>query len=119
MAVKHVEEISASPVAAGSGTRMQVLISSDEAPNFALRRFIMEPGGRMPLHTNDVEHEQYVLGGRAQVAIGGEVFEVAAGNIVFIPVGVPHSYRTLGDEPFEFLCTVPNTPDTVKVIESG
>jgi len=119
MVVKHVEEISFSPVTAGSGTTMQVLISSEEAQNIALRRFIMEPGGRMPLHTNDVEHVQYVLGGRAQVTVGSEVLEVAAGNAVFIPAGVPHSYKSLGNKPFEFLCAVPNAPDTVKVIEIG
>ena len=32
----------------------------------------MEPGGGMPMHTNEVEHEQYVLRGSARDArIGG------------------------------------------------
>jgi quercetin dioxygenase-like cupin family protein len=119
MTVKHVDDISVNEVPAGSGTSMQVLISGEEAPNFALRRFIMEPGGGMPLHTNSVEHEQYVLRGRARVTIGDEEFEVRAGNTVFIPAGVPHSYRSVGEEPFEFLCSVPNEPDTVEILESG
>ena len=43
-------------VAAGQGTSMQVLISSEEAPNFAFRKFVMEPHGGMPKHTNLIEH---------------------------------------------------------------
>jgi len=104
-------------VPAGTGTRRQVLIGSDEGPNFALRKFIMEPGGGMPLHTNTVEHEQYVLRGRARVIIGDDTLEVQKDDVVFIPGGVPHSYEALGDEPFEFLCVVPNLPDQTTVLD--
>jgi len=119
MSVKHVRDIEVSSVSAGDGTTMQVLISSNEGPNFALRRFIIESGGSMPLHTNRVEHEQYVLRGRAKVVIGDEEFDVEAGNTVFIPAGVPHSYHSVGEEPFEFLCSVPNLPDTIEIIDNG
>jgi quercetin dioxygenase-like cupin family protein len=105
------------PVPVGSRTARQVLIGPEEGPNFALRKFIMEPGGGMPLHTNRVEHEQYVLRGRARVVIGDEVAEVRKDDVVFIPAGVPHSYATQGDEPFEFLCVVPNLPDETVVME--
>jgi quercetin dioxygenase-like cupin family protein len=104
------------PVPAGTGTTRQVLIGPDEGPNFALRKFSMEPGGGMPLHTNTVEHEQYVLGGRARVVLGQDVLEVRKDDVVFIPGGVPHSYTALGDEPFEFLCVVPNLPDETRII---
>jgi len=104
-------------VQAGSDTSMQVLIGSEEAPNFAMRRFIMEPGGGMPNHTNSVEHEQFVLRGRAKVGIGEVVYEVKRGDVVFIPRGIPHWYRAEGDEPFEFLCVVPNLPDHIEILE--
>ncbi len=117
MSVRHVDEIDVEPVAAGSGTGRQVLIGPDEGPHFALRRFVMEPGGGMPLHTNAVEHEQYVLRGRARVRIGEEEHEVGAGDVVFIPAGTPHSYDSIGDEPFEFLCAVPNLPDRIELVE--
>ena len=109
----------AETVTAGTGTSRQVLIGPDLGPNFALRKFTMEPGGGMPLHTNTVEHEQYVLGGRARVVIGDEVVEVKKDDVVFIPGGVPHSYQALGDEPFEFLCVVPNLPDRTTLVEGG
>jgi quercetin dioxygenase-like cupin family protein len=117
MSIRSADSVPAEPVAAGTGTRRQVLIGPGEGPHFALRRFIMDPGGGMPLHTNRVEHEQYVLRGRARVRIGDEVQEVQADDVVFIPGGVPHSYKALGDEPFEFLCVVPNAPDKMTVLE--
>lgn len=119
MSHKHASDIEAQAVKAGSGTSMQVLIGADQGPNFAMRRFIMEPGGGMPLHTNAVEHEQYVLRGRARVTIGGEVIEVNPDDVVYIPAGVPHSYDSLGPEPFEFICVVPNQPDKIELVEPG
>jgi len=104
------------PVAAGRGVAMQMLIGPDRAPHFLLRRFRLEPGGGMPKHTNQVEHEQFVLGGRAQVGVGEAVYEVQRGDILFIPAGVPHWYQAQGEEPFEFLCIVPNLPDRMDLV---
>ena len=117
MFIKHADEIPVDQVPAGSGTTMQVLVSSEEGPNFAMRRFMIEPGGGMPLHTNEVEHEQYVLRGRAKVTLGDGVFEVAADDVNFIPAGVPHSYEVIGEERFEFICVVPNKPDRIELVE--
>jgi quercetin dioxygenase-like cupin family protein len=116
MSVKHTRDVEAVEVTQGVKTSKQVLISAQEGPNFALRRFVMEAGGGMPRHTNTVEHEQYVLGGKARVGIGEEVFEVKKGDVVFIPENVPHWYQNIGDETFEFLCIVPNKPDTTTVL---
>ena len=116
MTVKHADDVARVPVSAGTGTERQVLIGPDEGPNFALRRFIMQPGGGMPKHTNTVEHEQYVLRGRATIGIGGETLEVVQGDVVFIPAGTPHWYRAHDGEPFEFLCVVPNGDDRIEVL---
>lgn len=117
LSVRNVDDIGREPVTAGTDTERQVLIGPDQAPHFALRRFVMQPGGGMPRHTNVVEHEQYVLQGRARVSIGDEIHEVKAGDVVYIPAGTPHSYDALGDEPFEFLCAVPNAPDRIELLE--
>lgn len=119
MSVRNVGNFELTDVAAGSGTQTQVLIGPDQAPNFALRRFVMAPGGGMPLHTNRVEHEQYVLRGGARVTIGDEVHDVVAGDVVFIPAGTPHSYEATSDEPFEFLCAVPNAEDVIEIVDPG
>ncbi|NOZ06057.1 MAG: cupin domain-containing protein [Chloroflexi bacterium] len=117
MTVKHADDVSADPVLAGTDTVRQVLIGPEEGPHFAMRRFIMEPGGGMPNHTNTVEHEQFVLQGRAQIGVGDKVYNVKEGDVVFIPADVPHWYRVEGDETFAFLCVVPNLPDEVEVLD--
>jgi quercetin dioxygenase-like cupin family protein len=119
MFVKHADEVAAKEVAAGKDTTIQVLISSQEGPNFALRRFRMQPGGGMPRHTNTVEHEQYVLRGHARIGIGDETFEVLPGDVVLIPEGAVHYYENTGQEPFEFLCIVPNKDDKITIVDAA
>ena len=117
MSVKQAKTVEAKNVVLGKDTTIQVLISSQEGPNFALRKFSMKSGGSMPLHTNLVEHEQYVLAGQAKIGIGEQVYEVQQGDVVFIPEGVPHFYENIGKEPFEFLCIVPNKEDKITIVE--
>ena len=118
-AVKRSEAVAAKKVAAGTATEVQVLVGpADGAPNFALRRFVMGEGGGMPLHTNLVEHEQFVLRGRAKITVSERVHEVAAGHALYIPAGVPHSYQVV-EAPFEFLCVVPNAPDRIEILGEG
>lgn len=117
MSIKNINEIKKEKVNAGVNTFKQVLISADEAPNFAMRKFIIEPGGAMPMHTNTVEHEQYVLKGKAEVSINGKILIVQKDDVVFIPDGVEHNYKTIGDENFEFLCIIPNKEDKITITE--
>ncbi len=115
--VRKADSVEAIEVAAGTATSTRVLLSAaDGAPNFAMRRFTMGEGGGMPRHTNTVEHEQYVLAGRARIAIGERSYEVASGDVLFIPAGTPHSYEVL-EAPFEFLCMVPNLPDEIEILD--
>ena len=119
MSLKHVQDVDSQVVKTGDKTTIQVLISSQEGPNFSMRRFVMEPGGGMPNHTNTVEHEQYVLRGHARIGIGDGTFELKAGDVVFIPEGAPHWYQNVGEENYEFLCIIPNKPDEIKIIDKG
>ncbi len=115
--VRAHSQIPEEPVTAGSGTRRQTLTDRGSGSGFHMRRFIMEPGGGMPRHTNQVEHQQYVLRGRARIGIGDDTFQVSAGDVVHIPGGTPHWYRSEGDEPFEFLCVVPDDEDRIELLE--
>ena len=80
MPIKKFSDVEATEIKAGKDTTIQVLIAPDEAPNFAMRRIVMQAGGSMP-------------------------------------AGQPHFYETIGDEPFEFLCSVPNKPDKIEIVE--
>lgn len=119
MPVKRSTDVEAKNVAAGKDTTIQVLISSQEGPNFALRKFSMQKGGGMPRHTNTVEHEQYVLHGEATITIGEETYRVKTGDVVLILEGVVHSYQNTGEEPFEFLCIIPNKEDKITIVDEA
>jgi quercetin dioxygenase-like cupin family protein len=113
---KKIDNVETIPQKAGKGVGMKMLLSPEESPNFAMRNFTIEAGGHMPLHTNIIEHEQYVLAGRALVIIGEDKFEAQAGDILLIPANMPHAYETLGDETYSFLCLVPKQEDCIKVL---
>lgn len=115
MNIQSLSQIPSTPLQAGSGASMQMLISPERAPHFAMRKFVIKAGGNMPYHTNTVEHEQYVLSGSAKVIIDGKEFVAKKDDVIFIPANIPHSYDVLGDEDYEFLCLVPNKEDTIKM----
>lgn len=116
--VRRGDEIEYEAVGAAEGMSKGVLVGEDQgAPHFAIRRFELEPGAEVPEHTNEVEHEQYVLSGEYTVGIGDEEYTVAEGDSLLIPAGVVHWYRNEGDEPGAFLCAVPNGDDEIELVE--
>jgi quercetin dioxygenase-like cupin family protein len=99
-----------SDVERARSTEMAILIGPMHgAPNFTKRKFRMAPGARIPKHVHpDLEHEQFVLSGTLTLSLDGEVQDVESGEAVFIPAGTVHWYENRGDEPVEFLCSIPN-----------
>ena len=116
--VRRRDEIDYEPVDAADGLRKGVLIDdSHGAPNFAIRRFTLDPGATVPKHPTAVEHEQYVLAGEYVVGIDGTEHVVRPGDSLLIPAGVVHWYRNEGDEAGAFLCAVPNGDDTIELAD--
>lgn len=99
-------------VAGAQGVRIQWLLASPEgAPNFALRRFALEPKGQTPQHSHPWEHEVYVLrGGGAVVTEEGET-PLSPDCAVLVLPDEMHCFRS-GDKGMEFLCVVPLGPAT-------
>lgn len=116
--VKRASDVEYEAVSAADGMSKAVLVDeSDGAPNFAIRRFTLEPGASVPKHTNEVEHEQYVLAGEYTVGIGDEEYTVAAGDSLLIPAGTVHWYRNESELEGAFLCAVPNGDDSIDLLE--
>ena len=116
--VRRAGDVEYLTVDAADGLRKGVLVGeTDGAPNLAIRRFTLEPGATVPKHTNEVEHEQYVLTGEYVVGIGDEEHRVAPGDSLFIPAGTVHWYRNDADEPGAFICAVPTGDDEISVVE--
>ena len=115
--VRRADDVEYEPVGAADGLKKGVLVDGRGAPSFALRRFTLEPGGGVPKHTNEVEHEQYVLQGEYVIGIDDEEHVVSAGDSLLIPAGTVHWYRNEGDEQGAFLCAVPNGDDAIELVE--
>ncbi|GAA0458456.1 cupin domain-containing protein [Halococcus dombrowskii] len=116
--LRRADGIEYEPVDAADGLEKGVLVDEARgAPNFAIRRFTLAAGGDVPKHTNEVEHEQYVLSGEYTVGIGDEEHTVSAGDSLLIPAGVVHWYRNEGEQEGTFICAVPNGDDAIELEE--
>ena len=116
--IRRRDEIEYESVDAADGLSKGVLIADDHgAPNFAIRRFTLEPGAAVPKHTNAVEHEQYVLAGEYVVGIDDAEYTVESGDSLLIPAGTVHWYHNEGDVEGAFICAVPNGDDEIELVE--
>ena len=87
---------------------MQMLVGrTDAAPTFAMRHFVVAPGGHTPLHSHPWEHEVYIVEGVLQTQCQGDVEEVSAGDAVLIPADAMHQFVNDSDGTARFLCMVP------------
>ncbi len=76
-----------------------------------LRYFEMEPGGHSTLERHEHVHAVMIFRGQGTCLVGGEVREVTAPDLVFIPPLTWHQFRASKGEPFGFLCMVNATRD--------
>ncbi len=70
------------------------------------------PGQRIPSHVTPVDVFFYVVEGRGSVTIGDVSAEVAEGDIVFSPKGIPHSVENASEGLLKLL--VVKTPNPEK-----
>ena len=97
-----------------AGVTIQWLLDETRgAPHFAMRRFVIEPGGHTPFHRHDWEHEVFVLSGHGVLVSADDETELAAGHATLVAPNEDHQFRAAPDSHFEFLCLVPNGPATV------
>lgn len=67
---------------------------------------ITPPGGGPPPHYHSNEDETfYVLEGRVGFLVNGEWHEVGPGDSAFMPRGVVHTFKNVGDRPCRMLIT--------------
>lgn len=67
--------------------------------NAMLIQNILQPG--FPAFAHSHPHEQIVIiaSGRCEMIVGDEVHPMGPGDIIYIPGGVVHDIRIIGDEP--------------------
>lgn len=109
--VVRVSEIEASKVEQEGAEKAWIkwLISEkDGAPNFSMRLFEIESGGRTPLHSHPWEHEVFILEGKCKVILGEDEKILEAGYAVYIPSNLRHSFINIGEGSLRFLCLIPH-----------
>src|SRR4029453_7687513 len=80
-----------------AGCRVRWLVgTNDQAPNFAMREFELEPGGHTPLHFHPYEHEIYVLQGEGAIFDDGNERPLRPGDVVFVAPDDVHQFRNTG-----------------------
>src|SRR3954447_4256992 len=63
----------------------------------------VDPGHRLPRHSDSAEEAIGGVCGRAEVSVDGEeALELAAGGVALVPECVPHEVRNAGDEVLRF-----------------
>ncbi len=86
------------------------------AEDTAVVYFEIEPGDRLPTHTDSAEEVLYIVAGQAEAEVGEERGELRAGDLAVIPEMVPHGLINVGEEPVKvvgFFCE----PEIVSTFE--
>jgi len=67
----------------------------------------MKPGGAALKHTHETSEQIYiVLGGKAEMVVGGQTFRVTKGDAVYIPANVEHEAKVIGKEKFKSIVII-------------
>ena len=93
----------------GPGAAVRWLIDDDHdgAPTESLRMIEIQVGGNSPQHAHPYEHENFVVEGKGRLLIGDTWYDLAQGDVAFVPAGILHQYVNAGDTTFKFLCGIP------------
>lgn len=82
----------------------QVLSAADSGGALGLALVTQPPGIATPLHRHTREAEAFfLLDGSMTYRAGDETFRLAAGDFLWLPVGLPHAFRVTGSGPVRFL----------------
>ena len=114
MKVKPIEAHPQKPVSieGAQGVSMRMLIGpDDQAPNFHMRHFAVEPGGHSPQHQHDSEHEVLILSGAGVLRADQGDQPLQKGDVVYVPPNERHQFANIGTTPLEFICLIPAPKD--------
>ena len=78
------------------------------APNFELRYFEVQKGGKTSVDEHPYEHEVFVLKGRGKLLLNDKEYPMRPGDAILIEPDEKHRLVQEGEETLGFLCIVPN-----------
>lgn len=74
-------------------------------------------GDRIPLHRHDVDEVVIVVDGDGEYHLGGEVQQVGAGDVVFIPAGIAHGTANTGTDELRLHAVFPARTVRIEMLE--
>jgi quercetin dioxygenase-like cupin family protein len=82
----------------------QLLTAQDTDGALGMALVTQPPGVATPLHVHSREAEAFfLLEGTMTYRAGEETFRLSAGDLLWLPAGVPHAFRVTGRTPVRFL----------------
>jgi len=85
-----------------------LIVEEFGAPNFEMRYFELQKGAKTSFDKHAYEHEVFVLRGKGRLVVNGKDYYLRLNDAVLIEPWEEHQLFQVGDEPFGFLCIVPN-----------
>lgn len=110
MVIRNIDEVERTPVSMDGvkDVTMAIMVGREhDAPHFAMRQFMVQPGGHTPRHQHDYEHEVFVVSGAGTVLLGGSERAIKGGDVIYVPADHEHQFKATGGAPLRFLCLVP------------
>lgn len=85
------------------GTDVQVFLGAEQTGGqYTAYICTVPPAGGPPPHRHDFDEAFYVLEGTFEILCGTEVHVATPGTCAFVPRGVPHTFKNVGDGPATF-----------------
>jgi quercetin dioxygenase-like cupin family protein len=89
------------------GVVKNVLIGpGEQAPNFIIRYFQLEPGGSSRLERHQHDHGVIILNGNAQVQINDGFENLGPLDVVYVAGDDLHQFVNTGDKTLGFICVI-------------
>lgn len=120
MKLVHYDEVELEDVdiEGAKDTKIRWLISQkDNAPNFAMRMFEVQPGGYTPYHKHDWEHESFILEGEGALVTEEGEKPFKAWDVLYIEPNMMHRFKNTGKTLMRFLCIIPHQSNYKKLKE--
>ena len=82
------------------GQEAHVLVSSEQTGDaFCVLRFFASPGNVTPPHVHHATDETFLIeSGEVEINRGGELLLGRRGDVIYLPKGIPHGPRVLGND---------------------
>ena len=109
MIIKQLKDVPYEDTTGYQNVSKQILIGpKDGSDEIVMRYFSLAADGASPYHDHGFPHlVQIIQGSGVVIDAQGEEHALAKGDFVFVKSDEIHGFKNSGEEPFDFICTIP------------